>query len=194
MTTESEIGNYLTTLRSNLGPLPIAEREEILREIEAHIRDSAEESGASPSSVLARLGPADALAAQYRDGLLIRRASTSYSPPLLLRASLRLATKGVAGTVVFFLGLFGYTIGAAMVLTALAKPFQPAKIGVWFSETKSLDAGILNVPPPSSSHELLGWWFIPVMLTLGSLTLLVTTFAIKQFLSMSHRLSARLTA
>lgn len=42
MTSEMQIGNYLNTLRSYLGPLTITEREEIVREISAHVRDSAE--------------------------------------------------------------------------------------------------------------------------------------------------------
>lgn len=192
MTHDNEIGSYLTALRTHLGPLTIGEREEIVREIEAHIRDSAEESGAGVSAILARLGPAEELAAQYRDGLLVRRASTSFSPPLLLRATLRLATKGIAGVIVFFLGLFGYAIGATMVISALFKPFQPANTGVWFTESRTIDSGILYPPPPSSAHELLGWWFIPIMLVLGSLTLLATTFAIRQFLSVSQHLSAKL--
>ena len=53
MTTELQIDNYLTALRLHLGPLTIAEREEIVREITAHIRDSAEVSGASVETVLA---------------------------------------------------------------------------------------------------------------------------------------------
>ena len=107
MTAETQIDSYLTALRTHLDTLTIAQREEIVREIAAHIRDSAEESGASVESVLARLGPAEELAAQYRDGLLIRQASRSNSPVVLLRATLRLATKGVFGILVFFLGLFG---------------------------------------------------------------------------------------
>ena len=84
MTQEMQIESYLTALRYHLGPLTIGEREEIVLEISAHIRDSAEEPGASIASVLAGLGPADKLAAQYRDGLLIRQASRSISPLLLL--------------------------------------------------------------------------------------------------------------
>ena len=59
MTTEIQIDSYLTALRLHLGPLTIAEREEIIREINAHIRDSAEETGVSVETVLARLGPAE---------------------------------------------------------------------------------------------------------------------------------------
>ena len=58
MTAEMQIDSYLTALRLHLGPLTIAEREEIVREIGAHVRDSAEETGASIETVLARLGPA----------------------------------------------------------------------------------------------------------------------------------------
>ena len=97
MTTELQLDNYLTHLRLHLSPLTIADREEIVREIEAHVRDSAEESGATIGAVLARLGPAEALAAQYRDGLLIRAASRSLSPLVLLRATIRLASKGIFG-------------------------------------------------------------------------------------------------
>ena len=122
MTAETQIESYLTALRLHLGPLTIAEREEIVREINAHIRDSAEEPGASVETVLARLGPAEELAAQYRDGLLIRKASRSNSPFVLLRATLRLATKGVFGIVVFFLAIFGYAMGGGLVLSGLLKP------------------------------------------------------------------------
>jgi uncharacterized membrane protein len=120
------IDEYLTALRTHLGPITLSEREEIVREISAHIRDSAEEQGASVADVLARLGPAEALAAQYRDGLLIRRASRSISPILLMHAAMRLATKGVFGVIVFFAGLFGYGIGGGCVLSALMKTVFPA--------------------------------------------------------------------
>jgi len=42
MNPEMPIQSYLTTLRLHLGPLTLAEREEIVREIAAHVRDSAE--------------------------------------------------------------------------------------------------------------------------------------------------------
>ena len=103
---------------------------------------------ASIESVLARLGPAEELAAQYRDGLLIRRASRSISPVLLLRASVRLATKGVFGVLVFLLGLFGYVIGANLVLTALVKPFLPEHTGLWLDGNGNFMSAGLQVPVP----------------------------------------------
>jgi len=193
MTHEMQIESYLTALRSHLGPLTIAEREEIVLEIGAHIRDSAEQSGTAVSAILARLGTAEGLAAQYREGLLIRQASRSFSPLVLLRAALRLATKGVFGVLVFFLGIFGYAIGGGLVLTALVKPILPGNTGVWFDGNGHLmSSGVLFPPPGSSAHEVLGMWYIPLALIVGSLTLLTTTWAIRTSLSISQRWRAKL--
>ena len=193
MTHEMQIESYLTALRSHLGPLTIAEREEIVLEIGAHIRDSAEQSGTAVSAILARLGTAEGLAAQYREGLLIRQASRSFSPLVLLRAALRLATKGVFGVLVFFLGIFGYAIGGGLVLTALVKPILPGNTGVWFDGNGHLiSSGVIFPPPGSSAHEVLGLWYIPLALIVGSLTLLATTWSIRTSLSISQRWRAKL--
>ncbi len=192
MTTETQIDSYLTALRLHLGPLTIAEREEIVREINAHIRDSAEETGASVETVLERLGPAKELAAQYRDGVLISQASRSFSPIVLLRGAMRLATKGVFGIVAFFLGLFGYTMGVGLVLTALMKPIFPANTGVWIEDGHFLSAGSRFPAPPPNVHDILGLWYVPLALTLGSFTLLLTTFLIRTSLRVSQRWQAKL--
>jgi len=192
MTSEMQIDNYLTALRIHLGPLTIAEREEIIREISAHIRDSAEEPGVSVESVLARLGPAQRLAAQYRDGLLIRRASRSISPLLLLRATLRLATKSVSWLFVLFCSVFGYLSGAGFVVIALAKTIAPAHDGVWVQDGQLVSAGAFIYGVPPMAHEVLGMWIIPLGLTAGSLTLLLTTYLIRSSLRISQRVQARL--
>jgi uncharacterized membrane protein len=192
MTAEMEFDSYLTTLRLHLGPLTLGEREEIVREIGAHIRDSMEESGGNVATVLARLGPAEELAAQYRDGLLISKASRSFSPVVLLRATLRLATKGVFGIVVFFAGVFGYAVGGGLALCGLLKPIFPANTGVWIGGLHGFNSGVLFPAPAPPAHEVLGMWYIPLALTLGSLTLLATTAVIRVALRTSQRWQARL--
>jgi uncharacterized membrane protein len=192
MTQEMQIENYLTVLRSHLGPLTIAEREEIVLEIGAHIRDSAEQSGASMSSILARLGPAEQLAAQYREGLLIRQASRSFSPLVLLRAALRLATRGAFGIFVFFCGVFGYSFGAGFLAVALGKMIYPSHTGAWVQDGRLVSAGTFIFGVSPQAHEVLGIWIIPLGLILGSLTLLATTWAIRTSLCISQRWRARL--
>jgi len=190
MTAEMQFDNYLTNLRLHLGPLTITEREEIVREIGAHIRDSAEQSHASLETVLARLGPADTLAAQYRDGLLITKASRSFSP---LRGTLRMATQGFFGVLVFFVGLMGYAFGGGMVITALLKPILPANTGVWLDGNGHLQSvGMLFPPPGAPAHLVQGLWYIPAALIVGSFTLLFTTWAIRNSLRISQRWRSKL--
>ncbi|MBW4037539.1 MAG: hypothetical protein HIU91_01460 [Acidobacteria bacterium] len=192
-----QIDAYLAALRNHLAPLTLAEREDILREIGAHIRDSVDVLGTPIETALARLGPPEVLAAQYRDGLLVRAASRSLSPVLLLRATLRLATKGFVGVVVFFCGFTGYITGTSLILTGVLKPFMPTSVGLWTSKTTAVwqsngpTFGIQTNHPP---HEILGWWAIPIGLIGGALILFVTTFAIRTFLRLSQKWQIKLSA
>jgi uncharacterized membrane protein len=190
MTTKIE--SYLTSLRLHLGPLTIAEREEIVREIGAHVRDSAEESGASIETVLSRLGSAEELALQYRDGTLISQASRSHSPLVLLRAALRLATRGIAGIFVLFCGVFGYSFGVGFLALALGKMIVPSNTGAWVQDGRLVSAGTFIFGVPTQAHEILGIWIIPLGLILGSLTLLATSWGIRTSLRLSQSWRARL--
>jgi hypothetical protein len=187
-----QINTYLSSLRTHLGPMTLSERDEIVREITAHIRDSAEESGVGVETILARLGSAEDLAAQYRDGALIRQASRSISPVTLMRGALRLATKGVSGVLVFFVGMFGYILGGGMVLSGMIKPIFPAHTGMWMRDGQMIAFGTQfpRIPP---AHEVLGMWYIPLMLTAGSLTLLATTFVIRTSLRVSQRWQTKMS-
>jgi uncharacterized membrane protein len=192
MTNESAADRYLAELRSHLGPLTLAEREEILREIAAHIRDSAEESGGGVEAVLARLGPPGRLAAEYRDGLLIRQASRSFSPLRLLRGSLRLATKGFFGALVFFCAVIGYAVGGSLILSAFLKIFLPANTGVWMIGSHLAESGTLFPAPGPPAREVLGYWYIPLVLTAGAPLLIATTWAIRLCLRTSRFCQAKL--
>jgi uncharacterized membrane protein len=185
--TNPQLDSYLLSLRAHLAPITPAEREDILREITAHIQDSIAESGEPAAAVIARLGPPEELAAQYSEGLFVRRASRSLSPLLLLRATLRLASKGLVGTLVFVCGLFGYAAGAGLILTALLKPIFPAHTGLWLANGHFADLGMMLHPPPSPAHEVLDWWYVFAALVVGVVLCALTTYAIRMFLRLSRR-------
>lgn len=193
MIAEQQIENYLSALRARLGRITLSERDEIVREIAAHIRDSAEQSGASIEAIIARMGPPQELAAQYRDGLLIRRASRSLSPVTLLRGSMRLATKGVSGVIVFFAGMFGYLIGGGLVLSGLLKPVFPAHTGMWLENGRMVASGTQWQVPLPPAHEVLGNWYILITISLGSLMILATMYLIRTTLRLSKAAQMRLT-
>ena len=191
MIVEQRMETYLSSLRALLGPMTLNQREEILREIEAHIRDAQEEPGATLDNVLMRLGTPEELAAQYRDGMLIRNASRSYSPITLLRGALRLATRGLSGIIVFFAGMIGYAIGGGVVLSAMLKPVFPGNTGVWVQDGRLVDFGT-HFPAPPGAHEVLGNWYIFVSLALGSLLILATMYLIRATLRLSKLAQMRL--
>jgi len=188
------IGNYLADLRSRLAPITLAEREEILREIAAHIHDSIEFNGLPAAIVIARLGPPQQLAADYRDGALVREARYSISPMLLLRATLRIASKGFAGMVVFFCGLVGYLTGLSFLVAALLKPFFPGQTGVFVVHHHLYRIGVTTTAPPMPVHEVAGYMFIPVSLAVGCVAMIATTMAIRRFLRLwsqwQHKLAS----
>jgi hypothetical protein len=63
-----------------------------------------------------------------------------------------------------------------MMLSGMIKPIFPAHHGMWFHDGHMIASGTQLHPPPSPAHEVLGMWYIPLMLTAGSLTLLATRF------------------
>ena len=182
---------YLADLRAQLSPITFAEREDILREISAHIRDSVE-TGTPIQTVLARLGTPAQLAAEYRDGQLIRAASHSVSPVLLLRATLRLATKGITGILVFFAAIFGYAFGVGLLITGILKAIFPAYTGVWVQNGHLVNSGTQGFIPQPPTHEILGWWYLPIALFIGAGLTALTTLAIRGFLRLSQRVQRSL--
>src|SRR5271166_6879786 len=115
-TTDKQMNDYLAHLRKSLTGMALAEREDIVEEIRMHIRERCGDPQTRVEEILAGLGPADELAQQYRTGLLVQKARHSISPLVVLRATLRWATTGVEGFIVFMIALCGYGIGVSFLL------------------------------------------------------------------------------
>lgn len=185
----SAIDNYLASLRTALKSLPAREREEILSEISAHIRDSREQ-GLSLEQTLLQLGAPEELAAEYRDALLVRLAVQARTPWSMLTTVFRLATRGAIGAACFFIAVIGYVSGAALFVTALLKPFFPHQIGLWvgpgvfhfgFHHVGHGGGGVgLLLSTGSPAHEVLGHWYIPVTCALGVLLIWGTTHVLRR--------------
>ena len=181
-TAEVELYDYLRSLRQNLIDIPEHEREDIVREINAHVRERAEEPNNSVTQILRRLGSAEELASQYRREALIRKATGSISPIVILKATVQLATRGLEGLGIFLGALLGYGGGIAFLITAILKPFFPRQTGLWVGPGV-FDFGF-HTPASYGDpvHEVLGWYYIPTALVLGSVFLVLTTVLIRKWL------------
>jgi hypothetical protein len=183
---ELQVDSYLRKLRECLPNMSVADREEIVREISVHIRECAQEPNSSIDRILRRLGSAEGLASQYGHDLLIRHASRSISPVLILRATLELAKRSIEGFVLLLGALIGYALAGGLVVTAVLKPIFRRQVGLW------IGPGVFNFgfhEPLYSDpvHEVLGWWYVPVALCLGCFFLWLTTHGIRWFLKRSKQ-------
>jgi uncharacterized membrane protein len=184
---QTRIDTYLMRLRRSLGELPPEEVSEILREIRSHILERAEASGELTNEklvqILRELGQPEDIGPLYQADALVTRARASFSPSLIFRTTVRWAMVSFLGFVVFLAGLLGYGSSLAFFFCAVAKPFQPDRVGLWLHHT-GFTFGTTNLP---QAQELLGWWIIPVSLVLGALFLLLTTRFLRWMLRFAFR-------
>lgn len=186
---DNDVAIYLAEFRSALTGMTLADREDIVGEIRAHIRDRVADSGLSTAEVLERLGSATALASDYSSGNLLQRASMSFSPWLILRAAFRWSLTGIQGLGVFLVALVGYCMGVGFILSAALKPLFPDEVGMWVGGGDfSVGFRPQNIPV---GREILGPWFIPVTTITGAVLMVVTTIVVRFLLPKLKRMRDR---
>ena len=180
MTSNPMIESYFAALATQLSDLPQAKREEVVRELRAHVFDRLEQITVPTNddcrTVLKAMGTPEEIARQYRLELLLNKSAWKISPWNMLRTLFRWTLTGIQGYIVFVLAMLGYTIGASFYITALLKPFFPHNVGVFVSE-QGLNLAHFPGPPPGA--EILGNYYAPVAVFLGFLFTLGTTLAIR---------------
>jgi uncharacterized membrane protein len=180
MTSNPMIESYFAALTTQLSDLPPAKRQEVVRELRAHVFDRLEQITVPTDddcrTVLKAMGTPEEIARQYRVELLLNRSAWRISPWSMLRTLFRWTLTGFQGYIVFVLALLGYTLGASFYITALLKPLFPHNVGVFISE-QGLNLARFPEPPPGS--EILGIYYVPVAVFLGFLFTMGTTVAIR---------------
>lgn len=177
--TATRIEAYLGALESALRGLSPDEKHDILLEIRSHITDSvavSQDREAAAQRVLRLLGDPKELARRYKAERMLSRASRSFSPLLLLRTTWSWAKIGMKGAVAFLVALFGYSVALALTITLILKPIMPSRVGVWWGHG---DLNVGMVDHPERMHELLGQWYVPVVVVLAFGFAVGTTHALR---------------
>jgi len=185
--TADTIDRYL--LRFRLALTGVRDKEELVSEIRSHIVEKLEDHSRPIDDVveqtLTGLGAPEVLATRYRTEGLLERASTTMSPLLLLRATMRWAMTGIRGFFAFWVLFLGYFAAGAFYVCAILKPFFPNDIGFWVG---AHGASMGNRPTGAGEDiELLGMWFAPVALALGCLCIIGTTKFVRWMISKRRR-------
>ena len=184
--TADQIERYL--LRFRLALTGVRDKEELVSEIRSHIVERLEDTSRPLEEVvertLAGLGAPEVLATRYRTEGLLERASSTMSPLLLLRATMRWAMTGIRGFFAFWVLFVGYFTAAAFYVCAALKPFFPDDIGLWVG-AHGFDMG--SRPAGGGDTEILGMWFAPVALACGCLCIIGTTKFVRWMISKRRR-------
>jgi uncharacterized membrane protein len=77
--TAAEVEAYLAAVRATLSDLPLAERDDLLAEVESSLREAADDTG----SIGARLGSPEEFAAELRAAAGLHESSTAMSQPTI---------------------------------------------------------------------------------------------------------------
>jgi uncharacterized membrane protein len=160
------IRNYIKSLTKYLARLEKTDAEEVIREIESHIYDALElqeqegsQSGAQ--SILDGFGEPRELANRYVEHML-----KGTPPPAGFRA-IQSVKKGMTKSLYYSMGLFGYSIALGLIIFGLAKVFMPDMVGVWSAAQGNSVTITFSEHIYPNSKELLGYWFIPIAISLG---------------------------
>jgi hypothetical protein len=176
---ESRVNGYLFVLeRSLLTFLPRETARDAVREIDSHLRDRIAVADAVPDEraalekILGELGPPLRVAQAYSVERVIDEAVVTGRMSATIRAVWHVAMSGVTGFFVGFLVLWGYVIGAGLIVLGLLKPIFPDNIGFWVDNEgawKGFDLAFRMGYGPGVRHEHLvgGYWVMPICFVAG---------------------------
>lgn len=153
-----EIQDWLRRLKWSLTSVPSPERDDIVQETHAHLREAIA-GGQTSGAVLAGFGTPEEYARQFVDEMDVSRALGSGRPAAMFATVVRRMHRSFIATLaflaVFILGCAALGIGYTVVM----KIVDPQHAGLWMGRTQFF---IGTIDDPTSAHELLGYSLFPV--------------------------------
>lgn len=165
--------------------VPLGEDGRELRDdLEQHLLDGLVAGRASTPvqlrDALAKLGrPIEILRPVLAESYLSQGAQ-NFNPVTISKGLFHTLLAGGSRVLAGFAFAIGYMFIAIFVAIALAKPFWDEHVGVFRYPDGTMAAGF--VARSAAGEELLGWWFIPVALTLAALIYILLTKGLKRLL------------
>lgn len=170
--------NYINSIKNVTRSLSEKDREDVLMEFNSHIYESLQNKTTSTEldsllNSIDKLGnPEEVLKPLIADKLL-EKATKSFNPIDVLRALALNISNGISYVVFFIL----YLCLGCFVFLIFAKLFNGNKVGMFF---KNGEFQVLGLTPNTDGYEeVLGYWFIPLMLVLMVVLYLLITLLLK---------------
>ncbi|MEO0572217.1 MAG: DUF1700 domain-containing protein [Bacteroidota bacterium] len=171
-------GDYVKEIKNVISELPKNDQSDILMEFNSHIfealkKDTTDNEADRLASVLDRLGKPSNVLKSYIADKNLQQATKTFNPFHIIKALILNVYNGISYSIFILLYLFLFSF----IYLIFAKLLYPSEIGLFVSKS-SFRLGTLdsdNFP----YQEILGFWFIPVMLLLIVLFYLLITFFLR---------------
>lgn len=174
--------DYMKRLEKSSKSLSKSEQEDIMLEFNSHIYEATrgEKSNLNANElndVLGKLGaPEDVLKPLIADKKL-ELATRTFNPIHVFKALVLNITNGVSYIIFFLLYLFLFSF----IYLVIAKLIWPSEVGMFFADGEFAVLGHVNANSINDPIyvEVLGCWFIPVMLLSGLIFYFLITLLLK---------------
>lgn len=174
--------NYIKRIKRTIRPLPLQDQNEVMMEFNSHIYEALQHQNQKKEinrllDVIEKLGEPEEVLKPLVADKTMDQATKTFNPVHIFKALMLNITNGISYIIFFILYLFLF----GFVFLIYAKITNPQDVGLFFENNQFLALGKINLEylESSSYTEVLGNWFIPVMVMAVLLFYLLITLLLK---------------
>ena len=187
--TQRVYDNYIKQIQKQIKSLPKADQEDILMEMNSYIFEGirADKSGDELNTLLNiidNFGDLEIILSPILRDKKVRKTTSSFNPGLMVKNFVLTVRKGAFIVLVSL----GYIILGAFGLSSLTKLIFQEEVGMFYKpEEYFVLAGFYGNAVNEAEYELLGNWYLPIML----LGMALSYYLIKQLIRFEQSLINR---
>lgn len=157
--------DYMKRVKKATHSLSKENQDDIYMEFNSHIFEALQQKDRAHEidtllDILEKLGPPEEVLKPLVADKKLEQATTTFNPIHIFKALALNFTNGISYIIFFvlYLLLFGF------VFLIFAKIINPSEVGLFYKDTRFMVLGLTHGANESGLTEVLGNWFIPVML------------------------------
>ncbi len=172
--------DYINRIKRMLSDLPNEDRLDVLMEFNSHIYESTDKSSETSEvddlmDVLEKLGSPEIVLVPLKAEKKLDQATRTFNPLHVFKAILWNIGNGISYIVFACL----YLLLAGFVFCIFSKIWNPSEVGMFFKDGVLQNIGMYSGAAGDGVYEVLGNWFIPVMIVISILWYLLITMLLK---------------
>lgn len=172
--------DYMKRVKKATHSLSKENQDDIYMEINSHIFEAIQQKNRANEidtllDILEKLGPPEEVLKPLVADKKLEQATTTFNPVHIFKALMLNFTNGISYVIFFIL----YLLLFAFVFLIFAKIISPTEVGLFYKDASFVVLGLTHEANQNGVKEVLGNWFIPVMLFAIVLFYLLITIVLK---------------